>query len=78
MRERKVYGHTPDNFTFIKKHLEPIKQHILAEGGLGFINEIFDGDLPHRPVGCIAQAWSVAELLRALKTYPELSIDKNG
>ncbi|MEK7243783.1 MAG: amylo-alpha-1,6-glucosidase [Thermodesulfobacteriota bacterium] len=25
---------------------------------------VFDGDAPHRPGGCIAQAWSVAELLR--------------
>jgi predicted glycogen debranching enzyme len=37
----------------------------LAEAGLGFISEIFHGDAPHRPVGCIAQAWSVAEVLRA-------------
>ncbi len=32
--------------------------------GLGQIPEIFDGDPPQRSVGCIAQAWSVAELLR--------------
>ena len=44
--------------------LAPLKEH-LADGGLGHISEIFDGDAPHRPVGCIAQAWSVAETLRA-------------
>ncbi|HVX50504.1 MAG TPA: amylo-alpha-1,6-glucosidase [Chitinophagaceae bacterium] len=33
------------------------------------IPEIFDGDAPHRPKGCIAQAWSVAELLRVMKEY---------
>jgi glycogen debranching enzyme len=44
--------------------LSAFKAH-LAESGLGHISEIFDGDPPHRPVGCIAQAWSVAELLRA-------------
>jgi predicted glycogen debranching enzyme len=33
--------------------------------GLGQISEIADGDAPHTPRGCIAQAWSVAELLRA-------------
>ena len=33
--------------------------------GLGTIGEIFDGDPPHSPVGCISQAWSVAEALRA-------------
>jgi predicted glycogen debranching enzyme len=44
--------------------LAPLKEH-LSDGGLGQISEIFDGDAPHRPVGCIAQAWSVAEVLRA-------------
>ena len=34
--------------------------------GLGSIAEIFDGDAPHTPRGCIAQAWSVAEVLRCL------------
>ncbi len=44
--------------------LSGIKDH-LADAGLGHISEIFEGDPPHRPCGCIAQAWSVAELLRA-------------
>jgi glycogen debranching enzyme len=33
-------------------------------GCIGQIHEIFEGDEPHRPVGCFAQAWSVAEVLR--------------
>ena len=33
---------------------------------LGQVPELADGDPPHRPSGCVAQAWSVAELLRAL------------
>lgn len=37
----------------------------LREAGLGSISEIFDGEAPHAPRGCVAQAWSVAELLRA-------------
>jgi predicted glycogen debranching enzyme len=41
----------------------------LEEAGLGSVSEIFDGDSPHRPVGCFAQAWSVSELLRAYDTY---------
>ena len=44
--------------------LTPLKEH-LSDAGLGHISEIFEGDAPHRPVGCIAQAWSVAEILRA-------------
>jgi predicted glycogen debranching enzyme len=43
--------------------LSPLESH-LAEAGLGHISEIFEGDAPHRPCGCIAQAWSVAEILR--------------
>jgi predicted glycogen debranching enzyme len=38
---------------------------LTREKGLGQICEILDGDPPHRPCGCIAQAWSVAEALRA-------------
>jgi glycogen debranching enzyme len=37
----------------------------LGEACLGTISEIFDGDAPHAPRGCMAQAWSVAETLRA-------------
>jgi glycogen debranching enzyme len=32
---------------------------------LGTVSEIFDGDAPHTARGCFAQAWSVAEILRA-------------
>jgi predicted glycogen debranching enzyme len=44
--------------------LEPI-QHQLRIHGLGTLSEIFDGDAPFTPRGCIAQAWTVAEVLRA-------------
>ena len=44
--------------------LEGLRAH-LSDAGLGQISEIFDGDAPHRPAGCMAQAWSVAEILRA-------------
>jgi len=37
----------------------------LAEAGVGSISEVFDGEAPHSPGGCIARAWSVAEVLRA-------------
>lgn len=39
----------------------------IAEEGVGQIPEVFDGDAPHRAGGCMAQAWSVAELLRIVK-----------
>ncbi|HEX8159187.1 MAG TPA: amylo-alpha-1,6-glucosidase [Solirubrobacteraceae bacterium] len=44
--------------------LAPFADH-LAAAGLGTISEIFDGDAPFTPRGCIAQAWSVGEVLRA-------------
>ena len=44
--------------------LAPLRDH-LGDAGLEHVSEIFEGDAPHRPVGCIAQAWSVAEILRA-------------
>jgi predicted glycogen debranching enzyme len=43
--------------------LLPIQDH-LRDAGLGSVSEIFEGDAPHRPDGCVAQAWSIAELLR--------------
>jgi predicted glycogen debranching enzyme len=46
------------------RHLEPLGSNIGAYG-LGTLAEIFDGDPPHTPRGCIAQAWTVAEILRA-------------
>jgi glycogen debranching enzyme len=38
--------------------------HEMSDAGIGTISEIFDAELPFNPRGCIAQAWSVAELLR--------------
>jgi hypothetical protein len=44
--------------------VRPLLDHLVTDAGVGSISEIFEGDPPHRPVGCIAQAWSVAEVLR--------------
>ncbi|MBV8086689.1 MAG: glycogen debranching enzyme family protein [Chloroflexi bacterium] len=44
--------------------LLPLIRHMDEQAGLGTISEIFDGDEPHTPRGCIGQAWSVAEVLR--------------
>ncbi|MCU0488121.1 MAG: amylo-alpha-1,6-glucosidase [Anaerolineales bacterium] len=38
----------------------------LSEHGLGGISEVFSGDPPHQPEGCINQAWGVAEILRVV------------
>jgi glycogen debranching enzyme len=45
------------------KWVHELRRYLLDEGG-GQLPEVFDGDAPHRAGGCMAQAWSVAELLR--------------
>ncbi|MCO6511750.1 MAG: glycogen debranching enzyme family protein [Aridibacter famidurans] len=53
----------------LNQHLELIFESFLKhteQAGIGQISEIFDGSEPHRPRGCFAQAWSVAEILRVL------------
>jgi predicted glycogen debranching enzyme len=47
-----------------RAYLQPVAHHV-GDFGIGSIAEIFDGDPPFRPDGCPAQAWSVAETLRA-------------
>ena len=53
----------PENKARIDEILEGFKNH-LSEAGCGQISEIFDAAAPHKPRGCVAQAWSVAEVLR--------------
>ncbi|MHB8772228.1 MAG: amylo-alpha-1,6-glucosidase [Syntrophales bacterium] len=48
----------------LRSHLCTFLRGHLPEAGIGSVSEVFDGDAPHRPGGCIAQAWSVAELIR--------------
>jgi predicted glycogen debranching enzyme len=60
----KAHGHSEESHKRAARWLENFRVH-LSEAGLGQISEILDGDEPHTPRGCIAQAWSVAELLRA-------------
>jgi len=47
------------------RYLRPLLKHLTCDGCIQSISEIFDGDQPQRPRGCFAQAWSVAEVLRA-------------
>lgn len=56
----RVYGNSAQAHQF----LEPMANHLCTHG-IGSLSEIFDGDAPMTPRGCIAQAWTVAEVLRA-------------
>src|SRR6185503_6466484 len=53
-----------EDYAGARKFLEGFVPH-LDQGCVGSINEVFDADTPFTPRGCIAQAWSVAEVLRA-------------
>ena len=53
-----------------RSFLEPFVDH-LSVRGIGSVSEIFDGDAPFTPHGCIAQAWSVSELLRVWREIDE-------
>jgi glycogen debranching enzyme len=59
-----VNGGTQEARRQAERWLAEFRRYVLEEG-LGQIPEVFDGDAPQRAGGCIAQAWSVAELLRA-------------
>ncbi len=59
----RFFGRNPENSRFLLEHWRGWASH-LREAGIGTVSEVFDGDPPQRPGGCIAQAWSVAELLR--------------
>jgi len=54
------------------RYLEPLGRQIYS-AGLGTLSEIFEGDAPFRPVGCIAQAWSVGEVLRVMSALGKIS-----
>jgi glycogen debranching enzyme len=60
----RVYGQDPNARKQAKAWLEGFQPH-LATAGLGHISEIADAEDDHKPRGCIAQARSVGELLRA-------------
>jgi predicted glycogen debranching enzyme len=55
--------HPDDKAGARKAVLEGFAQH-LDDGGIGTLSEIFDAESPYTPRGCMAQAWSVAEVLR--------------
>jgi len=61
----KVNGFSRKSKKKAAEFIQPLLRHLIEDGCLGSVSEIFDGDAPHKPRGCIAQAWSVAELIRA-------------
>ena len=69
----RVYQNPQQAFAF----LEPMAHH-LSVAGLGTISEIFDGDAPYLPRGAFAQAWSVAEILRAWRACHDAGLKEKN
>ena len=63
----KVNAFSPHARQQVAEMIRPLLNHLHQDACLGSVSEIFNGDYPHKPHGCIAQAWSVAELLRIKK-----------
>lgn len=61
----KVHGYQTEAKSQVWEWLQPLIAH-LDEACVCSIGEIFDGNEPHTPRGCFAQAWSVSEVLRVL------------
>ncbi len=61
----KVNEFSPESRKQAAEFIQPLLKHLTEDGCIGSISEIFEGDPPYQPKGCIAQAWSVAELIRA-------------
>ncbi|HEX8911262.1 MAG TPA: amylo-alpha-1,6-glucosidase [Humisphaera sp.] len=59
----KVNGNREPARDQARRWLRPLVEH-MEQNCIGQIAEIFEADEPHRPAGCCAQAWSVAEVLR--------------
>ncbi|MEO8586014.1 MAG: amylo-alpha-1,6-glucosidase [Acidobacteriota bacterium] len=74
---RRVNGGGPETEEATRARLAPLAYFLLGDG-LGQLPEIFDGDAPHRPRGCVAQAWTVAELLRVAAATADEAREKYG
>src|SRR5579875_838096 len=61
-----VHGPLPETQAKVRILLQPLLNHLMNEACLGSISEIFDGDSPHAPQGCVADAMAVGETMRVL------------
>jgi predicted glycogen debranching enzyme len=68
----KAYGKSPASIEAARAYLTSVEAHLL-QGCAGQLPEILDGDAPHLPRGCDAQAWSVTEVLRVWRWLRQLT-----
>jgi glycogen debranching enzyme len=74
----RVNDHSPESIEQARQWLAPLLHHLDHDACIGQISEIFEADEPHRPVGCCAQAWSVAEVLRLARRMPSSSASRSS
>ena len=67
----------PEDVRGARRLLEPLADH-MNDACIGSISEIFDAEQPFAPRGCVAQAWSVAEVLRALVRTDSTALPPGG
>ena len=60
----RINGRSGESLSRARTWLGPVLDHFEREGILGSVCEVFDAEWPHRPGGCFARAWGVAEMLR--------------
>jgi glycogen debranching enzyme len=68
----KAYGKSPAAIEAARAYLTSVDAY-LQQGCVGQLPEILDGDAPHLPRGCDAQAWSVTEVLRVWRWLNRLT-----
>ncbi len=73
----KAFGNTAKSRNEARSFLNGLEDH-LSEACVGQVSEIFDAEAPHQPRGCYAQAWSVAEPLRALIEDLKVQVERKN
>ena len=68
----RVHEHSDQAVAQASEWMEPLRVR-MSEYGLGQVSEVCDAEPPYSPGGCIAQAWSVAQLLGALASLKAVS-----
>jgi len=66
-----VFGESEETCGYLESLFDGFRQH-MSQAMLGSISEIFDAEQPYAPKGCGAQAWSVAEVLRAVQKLQKM------
>ena len=61
----RVHGASDETRAIARSRIQPLLDHLRGQG-VGQLPEIYDADPPHAAAGCVAQAWSIAEIIRVL------------